>query len=87
MGSLHAMVYANSVKDGSMDLDTALLIQLQSNHYPPIHSVFIPVAKRAIELANDGNWSQIIDMPNGRSLSVSSIIEQLHLDNFLDCEE
>ena len=87
MGSLHAMEYANSVKEGGMDLDTALLIQLQSNHYPPIHSVFVPVAKKAIELANQGEWSEIIDMPNGRSLSVSSIIEQLHLDSFLDGEE
>jgi hypothetical protein len=86
MGNLQSIEMAEEVKQG-LQLDVALEWHLTSNHYPPIHRVFIPVAKQAIELANDGNWSQIIDMPNGRSLSVSSIIEQLHLDSFLDGEE
>jgi hypothetical protein len=48
---------------------------------------FIPTAKRAIELANEGEWDTEIEMPNGITLTVSAIIEGLHLDFYLDDDE
>jgi hypothetical protein len=91
MGSLHAIESADMVNTGQLSLDDALQYHLASNHYPPVSSSFIPVAKQAIALANDANflqeeeiWKQTIDMPNGKSLTVSEIIEGLHLEWFLE---
>lgn len=83
MGSLHAQEFANS----GLPLETSLTWHLTSNHFPPVHEVFVPVAIEAIELANEGNWQDTITMPNGVTLTVASIVEQLHLDAFLDNEE
>ena len=62
----------------------ALEWHLRGNHYPPISLVFVPVAEEAIDRANEGDWDSIIEMPNGKSLSVSKIIEGLHLESFLE---
>lgn len=56
---------------------------LQYNHYPPIDLAFIPVAKQAIEKANQEDWDYIIQMPNGIKKTVAEIIEGLHLGEFL----
>lgn len=84
MGNLHAQEFAGLVKTNKVDIDIMLLWHLTGNHYPPVHRVFIPIAKKAIEKANEGNWEEIIQMPNGKALSVAKIIEELHLDSFLD---
>ena len=68
-------------------LEQALTWHLQSNHYPPVHLVFLPTAKKAIEKANAGEWDDVITLPNERQLTVSSIVQQLHLDSFLVQEE
>ena len=64
--------------------DQALRWHLQCNHYPPIHEVFLLVAKKAIELAKQDKWEEVIDMPNGKSLTVAKIVEDLHLETFLE---
>ena len=71
-----------------------LEIHLRYNHYPPIHNIFIPVAQKAIKLAqqaideeNNELCNEIIDLPNGKKLSVYKIIEGLHLDSFLEDNE
>lgn len=56
---------------------------LTANHYPPIHTSFIDVAERAIELADEDDWDAMIEMPNGVSLSVGEIVDQLHLTTFV----
>lgn len=70
-----------------LQTEQALRLHLQCNHYPPVNSVFIPVAKDAIDRANKGEYDTVLEMPNGKSLSVSQVIEGLHLDCFLDQEE
>lgn len=87
MGSTQAAGYAEAVEEGIASLDMALTAHLGSNHYPPVHPVFVPVAKEAIELANDGNWAAELTLPNGITKSVSEIIDELHLDAFLTPEE
>jgi hypothetical protein len=64
--------------------DAALEYHLQHNHFPPVHPVFIPVAKEAIEKARFEEWDDQLVLPNERVLSVADIIRQLHLDAFLD---
>jgi hypothetical protein len=70
-----------------IDLDTSLTYHLRHNHYPPVSADFIETAKTAIDLANCGQWDDEITMPNGITLTVSRIIEGLHLDFYLDDEE
>lgn len=66
------------------DITTALTWHLHDNHYPPVSPVFVPVAITAIERANGGDWESSIDMPNGITLSVSEIVEQLHLNFWIE---
>jgi hypothetical protein len=70
-----------------LELDQLLHWHLQYNHFPPIHPIFIETAKKAIDLANVDEWKTIIALPNGRILTAAEIIDQLHLETFLDVEE
>lgn len=67
-----------------IDLDTSLHYHLRHNHYPPVSDAFIDTAKQAIDLANQGDYDTEIEMPNGVTLTVSRIVEGLHLDFYLD---
>lgn len=71
----------------NLTLEQQLSWHLQGNHYPPIDEVFIPVAAQAIEYANTNNWDTVIDMPNGLSRTVMFIVENLHLQPFIDSME
>lgn len=86
MGRLGAMAMKNAIDAGELDFDTALLWHLGGNHYPPVHPVFLDTAKRAIELANEGVWDEAITMPNGITLDVATIVEELHLESFLEVD-
>ena len=89
MGSLQAqeILRITTEKGEVIKRDVALKWHLRSNHYPPVHSSFIPIAKEAIEHANDEDWDHTIDMPNGLTRTVAQIIEGLHLQSFLEREE
>lgn len=87
MGTTGAMGMADAVGDGAVSLDSALYWHLTSNHFPPISASFIPAAKQAIEWANDGLWEQAIELPDGRLLTVATIVEGMHLEAFLDSGE
>jgi hypothetical protein len=82
MGYLQAL----EMKD-QLELDQILQWHLQFNHYPPVHSIFVETAKETIDLANQGDWEIDVTLPNGRILTVSEIVEQLHLETFLDGKE
>lgn len=74
------------------NLDQALRWHLRSNHYPPLPMDLLPVAKKAIEIANEAIatededlWQTLIYVPTAdKKLSISRIIEGMHLDSFLD---
>lgn len=89
MGSMHATEYANAVDEG-LDLSLAIRLHLTSNHYPPIPVEMVSVAMEAIEHANQGEWNEIIALPGDITWKgevgapVSAIVEDLHLDFFLD---
>ena len=78
---------AQGIASSDLDLGVKLEWHLRHNHYPPVHLSFIPVAKEAIEHANDEDWDHTIDMPNGLTRTVAHIIEGLHLGDFLEREE
>lgn len=94
MGNLQAMEMASRVDD----LDVALGWHLRSNHFPPVHGVFIDVAKEAIEkgaraylLSEIGMYEAVqeildeeVDLPNGRVQTIGGVIEGLHLDAFVE---
>jgi hypothetical protein len=82
MGYLQAL----EMKD-QLELDQSLQWHLQHNHFPPIHSIFVETAKEAIDLANQGEWEIDVTLPNRKILTVSEIVEQLHLETFLEQEE
>lgn len=91
MGHLHATEAASL-----MDLDTGLAYHLQSNHFPPVNLVFIPVAKEAIRrgvlymvhevLVEEAPelLLETVVMPNGIEKSYDDIIRELHLDAFVE---
>lgn len=83
MGSLQASEFSNLVEEGAIQLDQALTWHLRGNHYPPIHLDFLAPAKKAIELANEGDWKTEITLPNGAVKTVSGIVEGLHLHSFV----
>jgi len=82
MGALHAIELA----DSELDLETQIRFQLRSNHYPPVPESMIPVCIEAIDRANEGEWQDMIKLPDGvswrgeDSAPVHAIIEQHHLD-------
>lgn len=84
MGSIQAIETAEDVRTGTVSLEESLRYHLQCNHYPPVHSDFIPIAQKAIELCRDERFDEIIEMPNGKRLTAGEIIEGLHLDFFLE---
>lgn len=92
MGYGNASTMNEQVKEGAVNLDTALLWHLTSNHYPPIPTAMIPIAKQAIENAHLGMWDKHIEFPEGwkvnglTEMSVSKIVEIMHLDAFIDEE-
>jgi len=64
-----------------------LLWHLQSNHYPPVHEVFVETAEEAIRLALLGRRDAQVTMPNGLVRTVAFIIEGLHLEPFIEQDE
>lgn len=78
------------VEGGKLSLDDALEWHLRGNHYPPVHRSFIPIAKKAIEICQQGLYEENpklynkrIKMPNGLVRTAAEIVEGLHLDGFL----
>ena len=82
MGALHAMELA----DSELDLEKQITYQLRSNHYPPVPLEMVPVCIEAIDLANEGEWDEMITLPEGVSwrgepcAPVSAIVEGHHLE-------
>lgn len=94
MGKMSAISMNEAVQDNDISLDAALAWHLQSNHYPPIPSSMIPVCKRAIELANMGEYDGLIELPEGiehriygTTVPAHSVIEYAHLDSFIEYYE
>jgi hypothetical protein len=82
MGNMTAISLAEGI-DTLTSLRGALSMHLSSNHYPPVHPIFIDTCVEAINYATCGDWDIEIEMPNGITKTVSGIVEGLHLDAFI----
>lgn len=75
--------------DSELDLETQIRLQLRSNHYPPVPVSMVPVCIEAIDKANEGEWEELITLPEGVSwrgepcAPVNAIIEQHHLEHWI----
>jgi hypothetical protein len=76
-----------------LDLEMALSIHLQSNHYPPVPLSMVEPCIEAIDAYYDEDYNKMIEMPEGvsyrgsRFAPASAIIEQHHLDAWLpECD-
>lgn len=82
MGNQTAIALAEEVGNLAT-LKQALAIHLQSNHYPPVHPIFIDTCVEAINYATCEDWHVEIDMPNGITKTAGEIVEGLHLSAFI----
>jgi len=76
-----------------LDLEMALSMHLQSNHYPPVPLSMVQPCIEAIDAYWDEDYNKLIEMPEGvsyrgdRYAPAHAIVEQHHLDAWLPQEE
>ncbi len=85
--------YASAVgMAAAAPLRVALEWHLQSNHFPPVPLVMVPVAEKAIKAARQ-NRGRLIRLPDGVTyrgeprVSAAVVVEVLHLEAFVNLEE
>jgi hypothetical protein len=93
MGSVTAL----GIKDSVLDLETQILYHLRGNHYPPVPAEMVQPCIEAIDAYYDEDHSRMIDMPmvgdfqilykNSKQAPAWAIVEQHHLEFFIDPEE
>ncbi len=76
-----------------LDLEMAISIHLQSNHYPPVPLSMVEPCIEAIDAYYDEDYDKLIEMPEGVSYRGSThapahaIIDQQHLHAWLpECD-
>ena len=73
----------------SFDLDQAILIHLQNNHYPPVPASMVEPCIDAIDAYYEDDYERLIKLPQGvswrgqLSAPASAIIEAHHLQAWL----
>lgn len=84
MGTMNAQEMAAAAGEGEVSMRMALNWHLTSNHFPPVHTIFVDTAMTAIRLAADEDFDVEIELPNGIVKTVQDICEELHLWAFVD---
>ena len=67
--------------------DVLLLYHLQQNHYPPVSVEFAATAVEAISAAECDDWDRVVTLPTGKRMTVSEIVDELHLSSFITTDE
>lgn len=86
------MGYATALgmAESDISLESKVSWHFQSNCYPPVPQFMVPIAVEAVMLAVEGNWDEVLELPEGVSyrdqseVSVGAIVDSLHLDAFVD---
>ncbi|NBR25386.1 MAG: hypothetical protein EBU08_16755 [Micrococcales bacterium] len=87
------MAYDLASDELGLDLEMALSMHLQSNHYPPVPLSMVQPCIEAIDAYWDEDYNKLIEMPEGvsyrgdRYAPAHAIVEQHHLDAWLPQEE
>ena len=91
MGSMQAYDLAELALEGSVSKARALLLHLTSNHYPPLDRRWLMPAKWAIERGIEAINQDCSDplyeefeLPNSTKVKASDLIENLHLEAFIE---
>jgi len=89
MGNNLATELADNDLFPDLDLEMAISIHLQSNHYPPVPLSMVEPCIEAIDAYYDEDYDKMIEMPEGVSYRGNShapahaIIDQHHLHAWL----
>jgi len=84
MGQMSAEEMAAAVGEHETTMRMALTWHLTSNHFPPVHTMFVDAAMEAIQLAAVEDFDYVIHLPNDKDLTVTEIVDELHLWPFVD---
>jgi hypothetical protein len=84
MGALNAQEMAAAVGEGEVSMRMALNWHLTTNHYPPVHTIFVDCAMEAIRLVADEEYDALVDRPGADPLPAIKVVEELHLFEFVD---
>jgi hypothetical protein len=93
MGNNMATELADKDLFPELDLEMAISIHLQSNHYPPVPLSMVEPCIEAIDAYYEEDFDRAIEMPEGVSYKGKThapawaIIEQHHLGAWLPQEE
>lgn len=93
MGSVQAAEFREMAELGSITMEQAIEWHLVSNHFPPIPKSMVQPCMEAIVYANQGKWNKLVSLPDGvgykglTTAPVHAIIEQHHLENWVDYDE
>jgi hypothetical protein len=86
-------MFAEGLAETQLSLKAQIEIHLTNNHYPPLPAFMADVCLEAIEAGNEEEWDREIAMPEGvtykgqTTAPAWAIIEQHHLDNWIDSED
>ena len=89
MGNNFATELADNDLFPEFDLEMAISIHLQSNHYPPVPLSMVEPCIEAIDAYYDEDYDKLIEMPEGVSYRgdthapAHAIIDQHHLHAWL----
>ena len=89
MGSNFATELADNDLFPELDLETAIGIHLQANHYPPVPRSMIQPCIDAIDAYHDEDYQRPIDLPapitwrDKNQAPASAIVDAHHLDAWL----
>ena len=81
---------ALGIAESDISLEAQVSWHFSSNCYPPVPQYMVPLAVEAIHEAVEGNWGNTLECPegvtfrDGNTVSVSDIINTLHLDAFVE---
>ena len=65
---------------GEIPPNKALRMHLASNLVPPVSVWYVPAARRAIKLYDDGKLDRRVLLPNGRRMTARELVELWRLD-------
>jgi hypothetical protein len=89
MGNNFATELADSELFPELDLETAIGIHLQSNHYPPVPLSMVEPCIEALDAYYEEDFDRAIEMPEGVSYRGQThapawaIVQQHHLEAWL----
>ena len=95
MGNMRAYGMREAVEEGWCSLEAAIVDHLTANLFRPVTEKAVPNAIQAIKYCDAGEYDAVLTRPDGTPLAfpdgtivtAGMMVEDLHLEAFLDMEE